>query len=189
MCLDFFLFRNRSCACHLHSCQPKRLDSTAKQSKKSARQKNGLASRAAAYGWFTCNHAQAKTHLFRCLTPMFVQQMSVHFANKDPAVLMTQPGRDRHEIDPRHHANRTEIMSHILKGDPFKICRFSRYHQTFAKTSRVFVSGPTPWRRKKPRAIGRTSRVHFAQKRSKLRIKFHRAAFPIFRQTIGTDCD
>src|SRR5260370_27765915 len=30
-CLDFFLFLDRSCACHVQPCQPKRLDQTARR--------------------------------------------------------------------------------------------------------------------------------------------------------------
>ena len=65
----------------------KTLDWTAKRAEKSARQKQS-ATRDAAYRWVACNHGQPETHLFRCLTPMFVQQMSIHFANENPAILV-----------------------------------------------------------------------------------------------------
>src|SRR4029453_16796982 len=115
--------------------------------------------------------------------------MSIHLANEYPTVLVAEPRRNCHKINSGHNAKGTKKMAQIMKSDPFNSRRFPRDFQTLAKTSRVFVSGPTPWRRKKPRAIGCTSRMHFTQKRSQLRIKFHSAALPIFRQTIGTDCD
>ena len=87
----------------------KPLDSAAKGAKKLP--DKILASRDAPDRWVACNHGEPETDLFGCLAPMFVEQMSVDLANKDPAVLVTEPRSNRHEIDSRHHANRTKIMA------------------------------------------------------------------------------
>ena len=74
----------------------------------------------------TTTKAVSKTHLFRCLTTMFIQEMSVDFANENATVLVTEPGSDGHEIDPGHHANRTKIMAQIMETDPFETGGFAR---------------------------------------------------------------
>src|SRR5947199_2056479 len=170
MCLDFLLFRDRSCACQVHPCQPNGSTRGAKLDRQIRPDKKALVSSDAVYRWFTCDHGQPEMHLFRCPAPVFVQQMSIHFADENPAILVAKPGCNRHKINSCHHAHGAKIMAQIMKSDPFNSRRFPRDFQTLAKTSRMFVSGPTPWRWKKPRAIGCMSRMHFTQKRSQLRI-------------------
>src|SRR4029453_986681 len=127
------------------------------------------------------DNREPKINEFRSFAPMFVQQVPVYFANQNPPLLGAPPGREGHKIDSRHHTDRTKIMPQIMKADPFEPCRPTRDFQTFTKTSCVLIARSPLWRREKPRAIWRASRMHFAQKRAKLRIKFHGAAFPIFR--------
>jgi hypothetical protein len=46
--------------------------------------------------------------------------MSVNFTDEDSAVPVTQPSRNRHEIDPGHDAHRTKVVSQIVEADPFQ---------------------------------------------------------------------
>src|SRR5437667_6548181 len=107
------------------------------------------------------DNRNSKVNKFRCLLPMFVQEMPVDFADENPAILMSQPGGDRHEIDPGHHAYGTQVMSQVVKTHPWKSGGCPRQFQAFTKTPRVLVSCPALRRGEKPRAIGCTSRKHF----------------------------
>src|SRR5262245_50026312 len=114
--------------------------------------------------------------------------MSIHFADEDSAVFVTQPGSDRHEVDTGHHADRAEIMPKIMKADPIQTGSFPRNFQALAKTLRMLVARSALGRRKEPRAIGRTSSMHFAKECSQLRVKFDGANLAILRKPISTNC-
>src|ERR1700724_1150277 len=99
---------------------------------------------------------------FGCFLPMFVQKMSVHFPNQNSAILMTQPRRDGHKVDARHDANRTEVMTEIVKSNPLQARGFARNFQTLPKALRVFIPRTALRGGEKPRAIWRAAGAHFA---------------------------
>ena len=48
---------------------------------------------------------------------MFIQQMSVDFTDQNPAVFVTEPRGNCHEVNSSHDAERTEQMPQIVKPD------------------------------------------------------------------------
>ena len=129
----------------------------------------------------TTAKAVSKTHLFRCLTPMLVQQMPINFVNENTAIFVTKPGGNRNEINSCHHAHGTKIMPQNHEIPPSAVRRqHARSLNSRESSSRVRRAARAVVRGSQEQS-GATSHMHLVQKGAKLRIKFHGAAFPILR--------
>ena len=71
-----------------------------------------------------------------CVTSVLIKEVPVNFADKDTSVFMTEPCGNRHEVDARHDADGTEVMSEIVKPEPLQ---FGVFRASFRLSRKLFA--------------------------------------------------
>lgn len=77
--------------------------------------------------------------LCRHLLAMFVEQVPVDFPDQDAPVLVSHPGRDCHEVDAGHDAERAEQVPQIVKSNSRELGMSADKPQGFPQATRGHI--------------------------------------------------
>ncbi len=70
---------------------------------------------------------------------MLCEQVPIHFADENPAVLVPQPRGDGHKVQAVHHAHAREVVAEVVKREPRKARFYPHESQAVAKSHRALI--------------------------------------------------